>query len=244
LAILCRRPGAAFHCEPVSRILITSLFQKNIAMNPPAKTSRRLSPEARGQRQAQLQALRRQLVLDAAQRVFEREGLEKTTVRAIAHEAGCTTGAIYPWFEGKEAIYGALLEDSLNRLHGALAAALAASAPADAARSVIQAFFQYYAARQGEFSLGLYLFQGTGPRGLGREADARLNALLLACVDALGEALVRTRPGLAPARETTQMNVFTYLMGLLLLLHTRRLKSLGQRAEPLLDQYCLALERP
>ena len=63
-------------------------------------------------------------------------------------------------------------------------------------------------------------------------------------MDALGEALVRTRPGLAPARETTQMNVFTYLMGLLLLLHTRRLKSLGQRAEPLLDQYCLALERP
>jgi hypothetical protein len=32
-------------------------------------------------------------------------------------------------------------------------------------------------------------------------------------------------------------------MGLLLLLHTRRLKSLGQQAETLLDNYCLALEQ-
>jgi AcrR family transcriptional regulator len=64
------------------------------------------SPSARTGRSERLNALRRQLILDAAQRVFERDGLEKTTIRAIAAEAGCTTGAIYPWFAGKETIYG------------------------------------------------------------------------------------------------------------------------------------------
>src|SRR3546814_6543679 len=61
-------------------------------------------PPAAAARAQQFTALRRQLILEAAQRVFERDGLEKTTVRAIAKEAGCTTGAIYPWFDGKEAI--------------------------------------------------------------------------------------------------------------------------------------------
>ena len=44
-----------------------------------------------------------------------------------------------------------------------------------------------------DFSLGLYLFQGLGPRGLGREMDERLNARLRQCVDLLGLALARTK---------------------------------------------------
>src|SRR3546814_11972072 len=81
-------------------------------------------PPAAATRAQHLTALRRQLILEAAQRVFERDGLEQTTVRAIAKEAGCTTGAIYPWFNGKEAIYAELLEASLARLHQKLARAL------------------------------------------------------------------------------------------------------------------------
>lgn len=47
-------------------------------------------------RSDRLAALKRQIILDAAERVFARDGLEQTTIRAIAKEAGCTTGAIYP----------------------------------------------------------------------------------------------------------------------------------------------------
>ncbi|MGY6270183.1 TetR/AcrR family transcriptional regulator [Achromobacter denitrificans] len=197
-------------------------------------------PTARNER---LNALRRQLVLDAAQRVFERDGLEKTTIRAIAREAGCTTGAIYPWFAGKETIYGALLEESLQRLHAHLSEAAAAGDERTAARNAIHAFFGYYAERRTDFSLGLYLFQGLGPRGLGREMDERLNARLRQCVDLLGLALARTKSWAPAVVEIEQMNLFTYLMGLLLLQHTHRLKSLGQRAEALLDSYCNALEQ-
>ncbi|SUV85162.1 TetR family transcriptional regulator [Bordetella pertussis] len=102
------------------------------------------------------------MILEAAERVFARDGLENTTIRAIAKEADCTTGAIYPWFDGKEAIYGAVLEASLQRLRQSLADALRDAVDAQAARSVIVAFFNYYTTRQTEFSLGLYLFRGLG----------------------------------------------------------------------------------
>lgn len=201
------------------------------------------TPSPRADRNERLSALRRQLILDAAQRVFERDGLEKTTLRAIAKEAGCTTGAIYPWFAGKEILYGALLDESLQRLHAHLAAATAGGEPALAARRAIQAFFGYYAEHRTDFSLGLYLFQGLGPRGLGRDMDEQLNHRLRQCVDLLGLALARTKAWNLDTVQTEQMNVFTYLIGLLLLLHTHRLKSLGQRADVLLDHYCNALEQ-
>jgi len=189
-----------------------------------------------------LTALRRQLILDAAQRVFERDGLEKTTVRAIAKEAGCTTGAIYPWFDGKEAIYAELLEASLERLRARLETALAPD-DAGAARRVIEAFFGYYAERATEFSLGMYLFQGLGPRGLGRDADERLNTRLRGCVDLLGQGLRATKQWPDDIVAVEQMQAFTYLMGLVLLFHTRRLKSLDQQAAGLLERYCATLEQ-
>ncbi|MNX96750.1 HTH-type transcriptional regulator TtgR [compost metagenome] len=198
---------------------------------------------SRADRNERLSALRRQIILDAAQRVFERDGLEKTTIRAIAKEAGCTTGAIYPWFAGKETLYGVLLDESLQRLHAHLADAASAGTGQAAARNAIRAFFGYYAERRTDFSLGMYLFQGLGPRGLGRDMDEKLNTRLRQCIDLIGLALKRTKSWEAAVIEVEQMNIFTYLMGLLLLLHTHRLKSLGQQADTLLDNYCHVLEQ-
>ena len=198
------------------------------------------SPSRTG-RNERLNALRRQLILDAAQRVFERDGLKR---RRSARSPGSRLHhrRHLPWFAGKETIYGALLEASLQRLHAHLSNAAHTGDPRAAARNAIHAFFGYYAERRTDFSLGMYLFQGLGPRGLGREMDERLNARLRECVDLLGLALARTKSWEAALVEVEQMNLFTYLMGLLLLQHTHRLKSLGQRADALLDAYCLALE--
>jgi len=73
--------------------------------------------------------------------------------------------------------------------------------------------------------------------------DEKLNARLRQCVDLLGVALARSKGWNTTVVGVEQMNLFTYLMGLLLLLHTHRLKSLGQHADALLDNYCLALEQ-
>ena len=181
--------------------------------------------------------------MDAAQRVFERDGLEKppsapSPARRAAPPARSIRGS-----PAREAIYGALLDESLQRLHAHLIDTAARSLPGSAARDAIRAFFGYYADRPTDFSLGLYLFRGPGPRGLGREMDEQLNGRLRDSIDLLGQALARTKPWDAATIATEQMNTFTYLMGLLLLLHTHRLKSLGQQADALLDQYCLVLEQ-
>src|SRR4051812_3702955 len=76
--------------------------------------------EARHRRQQAMSETRRALVLDAARAVFEEHGLEGASIREIARRAGYTAGAIYSYFDSKEAIYGALLGESLDRLNRAV----------------------------------------------------------------------------------------------------------------------------
>ena len=55
-------------------------------------------------------------LLDAAQAVFARDGLERGSVRAIAKEAGCDPSLLYYHFENKEALYSALLDRKFGQL--------------------------------------------------------------------------------------------------------------------------------
>ncbi len=52
---------------------------------------------------------RRRKILEATERIFKRKGIEDASIRKIALEAGVITGAIYPYFDGKEEIYAELL---------------------------------------------------------------------------------------------------------------------------------------
>ena len=52
----------------------------------------------------------RTLLLDAAYRVFVREGFERAQIDTIAREAGRTMGAVYAHFRNKEHLFLALLE--------------------------------------------------------------------------------------------------------------------------------------
>ena len=68
---------------------------------------------------------KRELLLRAARDEFAEQGLEGATMRGIAVRAGCTTGAIYPLFDSKEAIYAELLTQSLAALDGDVAGVVA-----------------------------------------------------------------------------------------------------------------------
>jgi AcrR family transcriptional regulator len=61
-------------------------------------------------RQARSEQSRRE-VLDAALRLFSRQGYRATTVRDIADEAGVSTGNVYHHFPDKEAIFRTLLDE-------------------------------------------------------------------------------------------------------------------------------------
>ena len=52
-------------------------------------------------------------LLEAARKVFARDGLEGASLRAIAREAGCDPSLIYYHFDNKEALFEALLMERI-----------------------------------------------------------------------------------------------------------------------------------
>lgn len=184
---------------------------------------------------------RRALVLDAARSVFERLGIEGASIREIARQAGYTPGAIYSYFDNKEAIYGALLAESLERLNAAVDAASASGlSAAELLDATATAWFGFYAANPRDLDLGFYLVQGMKPRGLTSELNGQLNDRLH---DALRpcEAALQAM-GLDPEdalRENTAL--FAHGVGLLLLQHTGRIRMFGQDATLLFEAYLIAL---
>jgi len=55
-------------------------------------------------------------LLEAAQAVFARDGLQAASMRAIAREAGCDPALIYYHFENKEAMFTAILDRKFPRV--------------------------------------------------------------------------------------------------------------------------------
>nr|WP_315463580.1 TetR family transcriptional regulator [uncultured Rhodoferax sp.] len=52
----------------------------------------------------------RELILDAAERVFHQRGVSRTSLQEIAQDAGMTRGAIYWHFENKGELFNAMME--------------------------------------------------------------------------------------------------------------------------------------
>lgn len=89
----------------------------------------------RAVRESALSEARRNLILDAARAAFLELGLDGASLREIAKRAGYTPGAIYTYFSNLEELYGALLEESLQRLKAEVDAAASDMPAVDAAAS-------------------------------------------------------------------------------------------------------------
>ncbi len=63
----------------------------------------------------------RDAILDAAELLFERQGVSRTTLQHIATSAGVTRGAIYWHFHDKAALFNAMMERAKLPLEQALA---------------------------------------------------------------------------------------------------------------------------
>jgi hypothetical protein len=138
----------------------------------------------------------------------------------------------------KETIYAEVLHGSLAALGQAVDEAVAkAREPEARLRAAAMAFFRFYAENPRDLDLGFYLFRGgMKPKGLGRERDESLN-------DSLGTAL---RP-IADAAEAMgsprteadllMVDTFAHATGLLLLLHTGRIRMFGASAAERMEAY-------
>jgi len=190
-----------------------------------------------GRRQAVSQH-KRSLILGAARSVFEAEGLEGASLRAIASRAGYTPAALYFHFDSKEAIYAEVLQASLAALLNFVDEAVSdAETPEARLNAAAMAFFSFYANNPRDLDLGFYLFRGgIKPAGLGRERDERLNAALEAALLPVADAAEELGASKKEA-NIIMAETFAHATGLLLLLHTARIRMFGASAEALMRTY-------
>lgn len=178
---------------------------------------------------------KQELLLRAAREEFAELGLEGATMRGIALRAGCSTGAIYPLFDSKEAIYADLLQHSLSALDAHVAEAVKAAHGAEAQVSAgCEAFLGYYLENRFEVNLGLYAFRGVKRQGVGKALDDALNRALAQVLERIAQPL-----GQMQKRETAEVRpwvalLFSQMIGALVLQMAGRLKFLDTDARMLL----------
>ncbi|HEV2675658.1 MAG TPA: helix-turn-helix domain-containing protein [Aliidongia sp.] len=193
---------------------------------------------AKAERTEAVSELKRSLILAAARRVFESEGLDRASIRAIAREAGYTAGAIYFYFPSKEAIYGAILQELIGRLVESVERAVVdAKKPEQRFQLATLAFFDFFAEDPRDLDFGFYLFGGgMRPHGISREADAALNESLLRSLAPVSEAARQCGFDADEARACAA-SAFAHAVGLLLLKHTRRIRIFALEPRVLMEMY-------
>jgi AcrR family transcriptional regulator len=70
-------------------------------------------PKSQNKHQQKTEATRRKL-LNAARRIFAKDGFEASRIESVAGEAGYTRGAFYAQFKSKEDLFFALLEEQVT----------------------------------------------------------------------------------------------------------------------------------
>jgi len=197
-----------------------------------------MSAERRTGRQRAVSNLKRGLILDAARAVFEAEGLDGASLRAIAVAAGYTPAALYFHFDSKEAIYAEVLRESLVILGQTVNHAVSrGKRPVDRLRAAAMAFFSFYDDNPRDLDLGFYLFRGgMKPQGLGKERDLMLNKSLEAALHPILEA-ARGLGASAEEAKLLMVDIFAHAAGLLLLAHTGRIRMFGVSASSLMENF-------
>jgi AcrR family transcriptional regulator len=187
-------------------------------MNSGSKNSAARSPRLR----ERLKEATRGTILDAAESVFARDGVQGARMEDVAAAAGVAVGTLYNYFEDREALLELLLQARRREFLSRLDAALADASQAFEAR--LQAFF---AATFGYFREHMGLF------ALHMEAElalrARRNAKRPALQAVLDRASALIKDGVASgALRADEAELYpALLMGMLRGLFMRHLHGLG-----------------
>ena len=160
-------------------------------------------------RRGERRLITRAQLLDAAERVFARDGLRGASVDAIALEAGYSTGAVYSNFKGKEDLFLTLVEERIDprlaKVYEAMEAELAAGVPP------LEAARRFVSMLRGERDAFLLLidFWGQAVRDpAAAERFAQRHARLRATIGHLLDAAIperETGPGLPTDQLATTL---------------------------------------
>jgi len=141
---------------------------------------------------------RRRLLLDAATRLFGRHGYHATTVPMIVAEAECSTGSFYMYFQNKEDVFNAALEE-LGEQIAELMQAVDHLQPDVLQRlsQGVEALFTFFARKPDQARILVVESSGLSPR-----LDRTRRAILLQQEDRL-RRILESAPGLFAVENTT-----------------------------------------
>jgi AcrR family transcriptional regulator len=146
-------------------------------------------------------------ILTHAARLFAEQGYERSSIGDLAEACNLSRGALYHYFESKEAILYAMLETHvrgmLKRLQDAKAAA---TSPMEELAALIEAAVEYNSGSQNEQIILLYDLQSLGER-----EQKVVKALERQIVDVVSDVLVR----LDKASKLSPVTSKLYTMALL-----------------------------
>lgn len=90
-------------------------------------------------------AMYRELIIEAAERVFADQGFEATRVQAVAREAGISLATLYGVFPGKFELYSAIQEERTSELMALVAEAIEPGLdPIDLLLAGIEAYLRFH----------------------------------------------------------------------------------------------------
>jgi len=133
------------------------------------------------------ESLRREIILEAAEKVIGAKGLHGSSMEEIAREAQLSTGSLYNAFAGKEELYRVLFVRRAERLLERLRARLLTNAsPTRALETVIETLFEHFDVNRNFFAIYLEATSGFSwhiRKTLGEEALARYQEFIQAVAE-------------------------------------------------------------
>lgn len=147
------------------------------------------------------QAALRRATLDAAMRLFQAQGLNGVTMRAVAAEVGVSAMALYRYFPNKAGLLRGLWEFAITELNGLINAALANPdlSTRQKLRAAIDVFLAYYEARPDYYRLIFMTEQAYAESVESRWAEAPIYQEVLKMAQNLTRAVAQEIGG-DPAR--------------------------------------------
>lgn len=158
-------------------------------------------------------AERRALILEAAGRLFGEHGHDATRLEDVAAAAGVTKPILYRHFDGKTALYLALLERHREDL-GSFAGLVPAEGTLEARlRTVLELWFAYVEAHAYAWRM-LFRDTGGGPeiQAFRLEVHARARAVLVELIRALREGPPIPERELEPLAELMSMGMASLVL--------------------------------
>jgi AcrR family transcriptional regulator len=140
--------------------------------------------EVRTPRQRYRDALRRE-ILDAAREAFVRDGYEGVSMRRLAESLGCSHGNLYLHFKDKEALFDCLVEESFEKLAGAmrtLAETVPHDDPVELLRKLSHAYVRWGVANPSVYEFA-FVLRRPGQANKPHLAYERLRSLMRRCLD-------------------------------------------------------------